>query len=292
MKILVLGGEGMLGHRLLLSLRERHDVRVTLRKSLLDYERHHLFDAGNAFDGVDVQDTPGLTAVLQRFRPDAVVNAVGIVKQRDAAKDAILSIEINSLLPHRLAELCRHAGARLIHVSTDCVFAGTRGAYRETDPCDATDLYGRSKALGEVDAPQCVTLRTSIIGLELANRHGLIEWYLAQRGEIRGFSRAIYTGLNTSRLALTMEHLLLRAPELRGIWHVASAPISKYGLLTRLTERLGRKDIRVNRDDTFTCDRSLDGSAFQRAFAWQPPSWDLMIDDLVELIKRRDRNAA
>jgi dTDP-4-dehydrorhamnose reductase len=282
----------MLGHSVLVNLRSRHDVRVTLRKRIHEYAHYKLFDSGNAFGELDVRDADKLQRVLASFRPDAVVNAVGLVKQRDAARDVVASIEINALFPHRLAQLCRTAGSRLIHFSTDCVFAGNRGQYRETDPCDATDLYGRSKALGEVDEPGCMTLRTSIIGLELANKHGLVEWYLAQQGEIRGFARAIYTGLNTLRMSLTIEHILLQAPQLHGVWHVASDPISKYDLLVRLTQRLGRRDVLVTRDDEFVCDRSLDGSAFARTASWCAPSWDQMIDDLAEQIERRGKNAA
>ncbi|MDQ3911555.1 MAG: SDR family oxidoreductase, partial [Actinomycetota bacterium] len=222
MRILILGGDGMLGHRLLMHLQDRHETKVTLRRELAAYERYGLFTLENSYWGVEAKDTERLLEVMGDFRPEAVVNAVGIVKQRGAAKEAIPSLEINALLPHRLALLCRAAGARLIHLSTDCVFSGRKGNYTEDDIPDAEDLYGRTKLLGEVTDAGCITLRTSIIGLELSRRTGLIEWFLAQRGEIRGFTKAIYTGLTTAEMSRVIERVLVEHPHLSGVWQVAS----------------------------------------------------------------------
>jgi dTDP-4-dehydrorhamnose reductase len=188
LRILILGGDGMLGHRLLMHLQERHETKVTLRRELTAYEHYGLFTPENSYGSAEAKDTGRLLEVVGDFQPEAVINAVGIVKQRGLAKEAIPSLEINSLLPHRLAVLCRAVGARLVHLSTDCVFSGRKGNYTEGDVPDAEDLYGRTKLLGEVTEAGCITLRTSIIGLELSRRTGLIEWFLAQRGEIRGFT--------------------------------------------------------------------------------------------------------
>jgi dTDP-4-dehydrorhamnose reductase len=168
MRILILGGDGMLGHRLLASLSDGHEVRVTLRQPLDAYRESGLFSTANAIPGIDVRDTTRLDEVVASFAPKVVVNCVGIVKQRREAKSPIPSLEINSLLPHKLRELCAAKGARLIHFSTDCVFSGRTGDYRETDEPDPVDLYGRTKLLGEVDEAPGLTLRTSIIGLELS----------------------------------------------------------------------------------------------------------------------------
>lgn len=287
MRILILGGDGMLGHRLLRQFEALHEARVTLRQDLAAYAGYGLFHAGNAYAGVDVRSSERLIEVMSDFRPQGVVNAVGIVKQRAQAKQRIPSLEINALLPHRLASLCRMLGARLVHMSTDCVFAGTRGRYAEEDLSDATDLYGRSKYLGEVCDEGCITLRASIIGLELARKASLIEWYLAQRGTIRGFDRAVYSGLTTAEMARVIERILTRHPDLSGVWHVASASISKYDLLTRLTDRLGRADLAIERDEKFACDRSLDGGRFNRRTGYEPPSWDAMLDELAQQIRDR-----
>lgn len=287
MRILVLGGDGMLGHRLLKHLSQNHDVRVTLRRGPSEYERYELFDEGNSYYGVEVLDRDAVTEVLADFRPEAVVNAVGIVKQRGAAKEAIPSLEINSLLPHRLALLCRAAGARLVHVSTDCVFSGRKGNYALEDVPDAEDLYGRTKLLGEVAEPGAITLRTSIIGLELSRKTGLVEWFLAQKGGIRGFKEAIYTGLTTAELSRVVERVLTEHPDLYGVWQVASAPINKHELLVRLSEILGREDVEITPDDAVKIDRSLSGVAFEGATGYHAPGWDEMLQELGAEVRER-----
>lgn len=287
MKILILGGDGMLGHELLASWAGRHDVRVTLRRPVDAYAAYGLFSAKNAIGGVEASDLPRVASVVRAAAPDAVVNCVGIVKQRQEAKAAIPSIEINALLPHRLAELCDEVGARLVHLSTDCVFSGRTGNYRETDVPDPVDLYGRSKLLGEVEHAPGVTVRSSIIGLELSRKTGLVEWFLAQRGMIRGFRRAIYTGFTTREMGRIIERLLLQHPDVHGVWQVASAPITKYDLLVQLSARLGRTDVEIAPDDEFICDRSLCGDRFAAATGYEAPSWDVMLAELADQIRAR-----
>lgn len=287
MRCLILGGDGMLGHQLLMSWQGRHDVRVTVRNPLAAYARHGLFHTQNTYANVDVQETDRVLEVLGDFRPDAVINCVGIIKQRSAAKESIPSLEINSLLPHRLRLICAAAGARLVHLSTDCVFNGRRGMYRQTDHADAEDLYGLSKYLGEVSEGPAITIRSSIIGLELARKQSLIEWFLAQRGAIRGFTRAIYTGVTTAEMARVIEHILLNEPDLHGVWQVASDPINKHDLLCRLSAHLGRRDVTVTPDPSFHCDRSLDGSDFAKKTGYQVPDWDQMLRELAVQIQGR-----
>jgi dTDP-4-dehydrorhamnose reductase len=224
--------------------------------------------------------------VAASFRPDAVLNAVGIVKQRSAAHESIPSLEINSLLPHRLADLCRAIGARLIHVSTDCVFSGRTGRYLETDASDATDLYGQSKFLGEVGAAPALTLRTSIIGPELTRKTGLLEWFLEQPGPVRGFRGAIYSGFTTLEMARIIDRVLTEYPDAYGVYHVSSAPISKYDLLQMLARHLQR-DIEIVPDDELQCDRSLDSTRFRRDFDYEAPSWEAMCQELAGVIATR-----
>ena len=280
MRILILGGDGMLGHQLLRHFKERHDVRATLRLGREAYEAHRLFEQGSAFYGIDARQMDALLQVIADFRPETVVNAIGIVKQRSDAKEAIPSLEINSLLPHRLALACRTVGARLVHVSTDCVFSGRKGNYCETDFSDADDLYGRTKFLGEVSESHCLTLRTSMIGPELSRKTGLLEWFLAQRGQtVKGFTKAIFSGFPTSELARIVERVLVDVPTVHGVYHVAARPISKYDLLTLIRDRL-RLPITIERDSTFECDRSLDATRFHRDTGYSPPPWDVMINDM------------
>lgn len=288
MRILVLGGDGMLGHRLLASLRDRHEVRVTLRQDLPAYREFGLFDAANAYTGIDARALGRLAEVVADARPDAVVNAIGIVKQREDANAAIPSIEINALLPHRLAALCHAAGARLVHISTDCVFSGRKGGYTEDDAPDAVDLYGRTKLLGEVAEANTITLRTSMIGTQIVRKSGLVEWFLAQRGRIRGYRRAIFSGFTTAELARIIELVLTRLPAASGVYHVSSDAISKHDLLGLINERLGL-GIDIAPDDEFVCDRSLDSTRFRRLSGYRPPDWPAMVDELAQEISRGRR---
>lgn len=289
MRILILGGNGMLGHQFLRCWRDRHEVKVTLRGNIGDYGGMGLYTPENSFPGIDVRSCDGIDEVLRVFRPEAVVNAVGVTKQLVDADHVIPTIEINALFPHRLAELCGKYGIRLVHMSSDCVFSGRAGFYKETSPADAEDLYGRSKLLGEVNQPHAVTLRKSTIGLELGGAHGLVEWFLAQRGTVRGYRQAIYSGLISTELARVIEMILLHHPQLSGIWHVASEPINKYDLLVQLYDRLGRNDAVIEPFDGFVCNRSLDGTAFCERTGYVAPPWSVMLDELAAQIKEREQ---
>ncbi len=287
MRILILGGDGMLGHQLLKSWQQRHEVWVTLHRPLNTYVDYALFNKNNSFDAIDAHDTQSIERVLQHAQPDAVINAIGIIKQRSTSHEAIPSIEINALFPHRLHALCQQYKARLVHMSTDCVFSGHQGMYTEESLEDARDLYGRSKLLGEIHDEGAITLRTSIIGLELARKQSLIEWFLAQKGRIHGFTKAIYSGFTTIEMAHIIEMLLTRHPRLDGLYHVASTPISKYELLMMLSEFLERRDVIIEPDDSFCCDRSLDSSRFRRATGYQPATWQDMLATLAMQYRER-----
>lgn len=280
MRLLVLGGDGMLGHRVLRAAGESgHEVAATLRQSRQAYAGLGLFDGADIFDHVDVRSLDRLCEVFATFRPQAVVNCVGIVKQRPSARDVGLSIEVNALFPHRLARLCRAAGARLIHISTDCVFDGRRGNYHDDDPADATDVYGRTKYLGEVGEEGCLTLRSSIIGFELARKTGLLEWVLAQSGTVKGFRNAIFSGFTTQEMSRIIMMLLREHPQACGVYQVSSAPISKFDLVSGIARRL-KPDLTVVPDDEVRIDRSLDSTRFRSLFAYVPPSWPAMLDEL------------
>jgi dTDP-4-dehydrorhamnose reductase len=276
-RVLVIGASGMLGHAVLgvfarsAGFAATGSVRGPSAKALLKPDLQPL-----AVAGVDVDNDAALTRLFAQVRPHAVVNCVGVVKQLSEADDPLIAIPINSVLPHRLARHCEAVGARFIHVSTDCVFTGTRGNYLESDVADATDLYGRSKLLGEVDYPHAVTLRTSIIGPELAGAHGLVGWFLAQEGPVKGFTRAIFSGLPTVTLAEVIRDHVLRVEAMRGVYHVSAAPISKYDLL-RLVAAAYRRDIGIVADEKLVIDRSLDSQRFRELTGWQPPAWPELV---------------
>ena len=282
MRILILGGGGMLGHRLVDVLRKDFDTWVTLRGSASAYERYGLFDPKRTLTGVDVLNFDAVTDAMGRVRPDAVINCVGIIKQLAAAKDPFLSVSINSLLPHRLHRLCKAAGARLIHFSTDCVFSGRTGNYTEDDPSDALDLYGRSKFLGETAGEGALTIRSSIIGRELESASGLLEWFLSQQGKrVEGYRRAIYSGFTTHEMARIVRMVLTGHPELSGTLQVSSAHINKYDLLM-LIRRAYAVDVEIVPNDEVQIDRSLDSTRFRRLTGYVPPSWPEMIEEIAE----------
>jgi dTDP-4-dehydrorhamnose reductase len=281
MRILILGGDGMLGHQLFKHLSKEHEVKVTLRQNLSAYEKINLFFPENTFAGIDVRLTDQLLEVFGEFQPQAIVNAVGIIKQRLTSRESIPSLEINSLFPHRLAILCKAIGARMIHLSTDCVFSGTKGNYREEDTSDAVDLYGKSKYLGELNEQHCITFRTSMIGRELLHKKSLLEWFLSQRGSIKGFKKAMFSGFTTQELSRVIEMILKQNPTASGIYHVSSDPISKYDLLSLINKRL-QLPIKIIPDESFVCDRSLDSSRFRQEFNYNPPPWVKMVEELCE----------
>lgn len=284
MKILIIGGSGMLGHQLWHHFRERHETWVTLRRPGTEFQRYGLFGDGRVFAGVDASDFVQVARVIREFRPDAVLNCVGIIKQLKEAKNPIPSLVINALLPHRLAEVCGETGARLVLFSTDCIFSGRRGQYTEADISDAEDLYGRTKYLGEVgDQPHAITLRSSIIGRELGTAHSLVDWFLSQRGgKVRGYRRAIYTGFTTMEMSRIVEKVVTDQRALSGVWQVASSAISKYELLLLMREQF-KLPVEIEPYDDFACDRSLLGSRFAEATGYRAPTWPAMVGEMATL---------
>lgn len=277
MKILVLGASGMLGNAVfrLFAESDGFDVLGTVRgersKRLLPESLW-----SRVISGVDVESIDSLTRVLGDTQPDVVINCIGLVKQLAEADDPLVAIPVNTLLPHRLARLCALSGARFVHISTDCVFAGTKGMYVESDAADAQDLYGRSKFLGEVDYPNAITLRTSIIGHELEGARSLVGWFLAQRGSVKGFSKAVFSGLPTVELARVIRDYVLTNPQLDGLYHVSADAISKYDLLQRVANVYG-KTIEIVPNDSLVMDRSLDSTRFRLATGFQPKPWSDLI---------------
>lgn len=281
-RLLVLGANGLLGNAVTrwFSAQPEFEVVGTVRS---------LATTAGLFDGLSVRLVAGIEAespdclsrLFSDVDPDLVINCIGVVKQQTSADDPLIAIPVNSLLPHRLARLCEISSARLIHISTDCVFSGRKGAYVEDDVPDACDLYSRSKLLGEVDRPNTVTLRTSIIGHKRGTAQGLVDWFLAQPGHVRGFAKAVFSGLPTVELARVIQEFVLPRPELQGIYHLSVDPISKHDLLQLVARVYGRSNLIVS-DSNLVIDRSLDSSRFRKATGYQPPSWDALVQRMHE----------
>lgn len=278
MKVLVLGASGMLGNAVLRTFFEKgeHETYGTIRNDAL---RSHFPEAlqKNLFSNVDVLDQDALVSIFAKVKPDVVINCIGLIKQLAQANDPLTVLPINAMLPHRLANLAALAGARLIHVSTDCVFSGDKGAYEESDRSDAADLYGKSKFIGEVhDASHVVTLRTSIIGHELNSRHALVDWFLSQQDKTRGFTKAIFSGLPTVELARVMHDYVLPKQQLHGLYHVSARPITKFDLLQLVANTYG-KQIEIEPDDRLVIDRSLSSQRFTEATGYVAPEWPALV---------------
>lgn len=277
MKILVFGASGMLGNAMfrLLSETGEHTVIGTARsESARRFFPEQL--QPSLLTGIDVEHPDSIVRVFARTQPDVVVNCIGLVKQVADADDPLQAIPLNTMLPHRLAQLCAVGGSRLIHISTDCVFSGTKGRYTEADAPDAAHLYGRSKLLGEVTAPHTITLRTSIIGTEQATTRSLVGWFLAQNEKVRGYRRAIFSGLPTVELATVVRDQVLPRPVLHGLYHVAAEPIDKDTLLRLVAAEYG-KAIEIEPSDEVVIDRSLDASRFQAATGYVAPPWPELV---------------
>jgi dTDP-4-dehydrorhamnose reductase len=278
MRILVFGAGGMLGHKVIQAFTPDSEVWGTVRGGFADIADYGFLNESHCIQGVDITKDSSIRRAVEAAAPHVVINAIGIVKQQPLAKNVIATLTVNSIFPHRLSQLSEEFGFRLITISTDCVFDGKKGGYTEGDTPSATDLYGKSKELGEVVDGRSLTLRTSIIGRELAGSHGLVEWFLSNRGRtVNGFQKAIYSGFPTLELADIIRHLVFDLPELNGLYHVSSDPINKYDLL-KLVNKHFAANITIEPSDELQIDRSLDASRFRDATGFAPKPWEEMIE--------------
>jgi dTDP-4-dehydrorhamnose reductase len=277
MRILVIGANGMIGSAILNILSEKKEWNVF--GSVRNSQVKKFFSASigaRLQTGVDVNCDDSLMRVLHNIRPEIVINCAGLTKHKPLAEDPLVAIPINTLTPHRLATLCKLISARFIHISTDCVFSGKKGGYKEDDFADARDIYGKSKQLGEVHYPNSITLRTSTIGHELESCHGLLDWFLSQQGQCKGFAHAVFSGLPTVVFAEIIRDIVIPHPELSGLYHIGANPINKFDLLM-LISKIYDKKIDIVRDEGFVIDRSLDATRFRLATGYIAPQWPDLI---------------
>jgi dTDP-4-dehydrorhamnose reductase len=285
MRVLVLGANGMIGNAMLRVLSENEGwavIGVVRDKSYKQYFPKQI--ASRIITGVDLVGSNALLDLFAATKPDVVVNCAGLTKHVPQGKDLYSLIEMNAQLPNRLMKLCSLLGARLIQVSTDCVFSGSKGKYRETDVADAQDSYGRSKVLGEVNGPGCVTLRTSTIGHEINTKYGLLEWFLSQE-RCKGFERAIFSGMPSNIFAQVVRDVVVPDTSLNGLYHVAGPSISKLELLKIIAD-IYQVPIEIIPDEEFVIDRSLDASCFFEETGYSSPSWSEMVSAMYEYYKK------
>ncbi len=279
-RVLVLGASGMLGSTLfrVFSRYPQFETFGSLREA--SAKRDFVSSLHDALiPNVHLDGESGLLTAFAVARPDVVINCIGIVKQLPNANDYLESLAINAMLPHRLAKYCDATGARLVHFSTDCVFSGKRGLYGEDDFPDAYDLYGRTKFLGEVAYKNSITLRTSIIGHELNRSKSLVDWFLSQSGEVKGFAKAVFSGLPTVEVAHVVKECVIPNPDLNGLFHLSVDPINKYELLNLVARTYG-KSVNITPDYDFVIDRSLNSDRFRMATGFKPKSWPDLIKDM------------
>ncbi|MCG6261882.1 SDR family oxidoreductase [Vibrio vulnificus] len=289
MKVLVIGATGMLGYSIFANLSELSnlDVYGTVR-SVNSLERFFP-SSDKLIPNVDVKDFETLERAISAVKPNLVINCIGLIKQHDVSKQHVDAIEINALLPHKIAQLCDSIQARLVHFSTDCVFDGKTGNYSESDLPTATDLYGKSKCLGEVDYGQHITLRTSIIGHELKSSVSLVDWFLSQEGSVRGFSKAVFSGLPTAYVAKVLADYVLPNPSLSGLYQLSVDPIDKYSLLSKVAD-VYNKQIEIERFEDFEIDRSLNSTKFREETGFVPPNWDELVVFMYADYRKRYNN--
>ena len=278
--ILVLGASGLLGNAVLRVLAKSPSLRVvgTLRTDAVQKRLASVTDAALILP-VDATRFTDLQRVMDEVRPSVLVNCGGATKHIDAGNDPSIAYQSNAVLPHTLAALTANAGCRLVHISTDCVFKGDKGMYLESDPTDATDVYGQSKAAGEVHYRNSITIRTSIIGHEIDTRRSLVEWFLMQGAECKGFRRAFFSGFPTVTLARIIRDHVIPNPQLHGLWHAAAPRVGKFDLLTLIAKTYDKK-ITIHADDSFVLDRSLDGTRFREATGFVSPDWPALIAEM------------
>jgi len=273
-KVLVLGANGMLGSMVSTVLSADYDVEMTIRPGAAV----HVGMPARPVHRVNLLDSDELFPTLIAVRPDCVINCAGVIKQRSDSLEVLRTFPLNALFPHRLAQYCAAIGARMIHISTDCVFSGRTGYYDDDAPSDVDDVYGVSKRVGEVgSADHVLTLRTSIIGHEASNHHSLIDWFLAQKGQIKGYRKAMYSGFPTVELARVLGDYVLPRPELHGVYNLSTEAISKFELLKIVRDVYGT-DVDILPDDTVSIDRSLNSTVLRSLLGYQPPEWQQLVE--------------
>ena len=275
----------MLGHKLFQKLGAIYpETFCTVRKdiSVAPFSNIPMFQSDKVIRNVDVADFSRLGEVVQEVKPDYILNCVGIIKQRKGSLSAVPCITLNALLPHKLAEFADAYGGRLIHFSTDCVFDGKRGMYSEEDEPNASDLYGKTKAMGEVQCENALTLRSSIIGRELTGHASLLDWFLAQKGKsAKGFTNAIYSGVTTNQMANIIQMIIEDHPVLNGLYQVVAEPINKFDLLSSIRKQF---DLEINIEPfaNFYMDRSMKGDRFEKETGYRSPVWSVLLKELAD----------
>ena len=277
MRILILGADGMIGHKIAQSL-EDFELILASRKSI------SLKSIGIIKGKMVLHNliTDSLDLLLDSTTPDIIINCAGITTRRGVEDNIVNTGLLNSELPHKLDSWANLNSKKLIHFSTDCVFSGNRGNYLDNDFADADDIYGKSKALGEVDSPNTLTLRCSMIGRELYNFTELFEWLLKNKNKkIEGYSNTFYSGITTVRMGIILNQILKKNLNLSGIYNISSTPISKFDLLIKLSNAFNL-NVEVKQNTNNKSNKVLISEKFTEITGIYPPNWDDLISEFKE----------
>lgn len=271
-KILILGVNGLLGNRVFLNLSKNKKLNIygLARKKSLNKS----FSAKKIIYGVDVSDFKKLRNTIKLLKPDVILNCVGVINKKIKSIKEAKVIKINSLLPHYLDNLSAQFKFKLIHISTDCIFKGNKNFYNENSLSDVDNLYGLSKSAGEINNNRSLTIRTSIIGHELNSQNGLVDWFLSQK-TVFGFANVIYSGMTTNELSKIIENCILRY-NLRGLYQVSSAPISKFDLL-KLINNIYNSNINIKKNISIKKKLVLKSDRFKKETKYRVSSWEKQI---------------
>ncbi len=281
-KILILGSTGLLGSTLLKYFSKKSNFKCygAIRKKsdtikLKNIKNIKLYK-------INYKKRCNIVKVFNQLKPNLIINCIGVIKQLAQKNKTSEIIRVNSFLPHYLAKIVNsQKKIRLIHFSTDCVFSGAKGNYKETDLPDAQDIYGRSKLLGELSCSNTLTLRTSIIGHELQTKHSLLNWFLDQKKSVKGYKNAIFSGLTTLEIAKVLDKFIIPNKNLEGLYHLSGKTISKYDLLN-LIKKVYKLNIKININRNVKINRSLNSNSLQQSTGYKPNSWNKIIKEMFE----------
>ena len=278
MKILILGGDGMIGHKMVQVLgAQNHEIVISVREKR-DLSLKSFSSKSKVFFNDFIKDNA--LNFLDKVNPDVIINAIGVTIRRGVNDHVSNSIYINSYFPHQLANWAGIHNKRLIHFSTDCVFSGSEGSYSEDTNPNALDYYGKTKGLGEVFSKNAITLRSSMIGPELFNKTELFEWVINNKEkEINGFSRVIYSGVTTVYMARLVADLIENHKDLSGIYNIASNPISKFELLHLINDNFDLGLV-INKDQSIISNKTLDSSKIDNELGIKSSNWNELIIEL------------
>ncbi len=280
MRLLIFGITGLIGSSVfrVLSDDSVYEVYGTCRN---DKDKHFFENKEKIISSIDVFSIDAIQALINNIRPNVIINCIGVTKHLPQISNYATTITVNSLWPHELAKLADDIGAKLIQVSTDCVFSGRFGNYSETDIPDAVDLYGRSKILGEVIYNNHLTVRISTIGHEISTTYGLLDWFLSQKKSCKGYSQAFFSGLPSIYFAQILSQFILPRPDLQGLYHISAEPIDKFSLLKLIALQYGKK-IHIEADESVVVNRSLNGSKFSDETGFLSLKWPELIKLMAE----------